>query len=122
MDEYNEFYGRVKIEVFTSPTCPHCPRAKSALDQFSKSNSFVKVVETSTGTNKGRKRAELFGVRSVPTLFITGPGTKDRIGFIGVPSQSQLKKMANIALGKESWPNKKNTSILKSIMNIFKRK
>ena len=97
---------KVKIEVFTSPTCPHCPHAKKAAAEFAKDNDEIKVVETSTATNEGRKRSQNFGVRSVPTLFITGPGTNERIGFVGTPSQSQLRKMANIALGEENWPEK----------------
>lgn len=95
---------KVKIEVFTSPTCPHCPHAKKAAAEFAKDNDEIKVVETSTATNEGRKRSQNFGVRSVPTLFITGPGTSERIGFVGTPSQSQLRRMANIALGEENWP------------------
>lgn len=97
-------FSKVKIEVFTSPTCPHCPHAKKAAAEFAKNNEGVKVVETSTATSQGRKRSTNFGIRSVPTLFITGPATNERIGFVGTPSQSQLDKMVKIALGKENWP------------------
>ncbi len=103
----SEITQKVKIEVFTSPTCPHCPHAKKAAFDFAGERDYVKVVESSTATSKGKKRADNFGVRSVPTLFITGPGTPDRIGFVGTPSQKQLEKMTKIALGKENWPEEK---------------
>lgn len=95
--------AEVKIEVFTSPTCPFCPKAVEVSKAIAKEMPEVKVIETSTGTEKGRKRAEANEVRSVPTLFITGTGYPDRIGYIGAPSHDKLKKMVNIALGKEEW-------------------
>jgi glutaredoxin len=91
-----------KIEIFTSPTCPYCPGAVKAAREFAKGND-VQVVENSTATMQGSKRAEEYDVRSVPTLVITGPGSSERIGYVGIPSQSGLKKMVNIALGKEGW-------------------
>lgn len=96
--------SKVKIEVFTSPTCPHCPHAKKAAMKFAEAREDIKVIETTTASPNGRKRADSFGVRGVPTLFITGPGTDERIGFVGTPSQSQLSKMAGIALGQDEWP------------------
>ncbi len=95
-----------KIEIFTSPTCPFCPGAVKAAKELSKEREDFKIEETSTGTEKGRKRANSLDVRSVPTLFITGPGTEERIGYIGVPSKQALNKMLNIALGKEKWESK----------------
>lgn len=78
-------------------------------------NKDVKVIETSTYTN--RKRAEQLGIRSVPTLFITNPDYKEKIGYIGVPSEKQLNKMINISQGKEDWPKKK-PGLLSKLANI----
>ncbi|MFH2021000.1 MAG: thioredoxin family protein [archaeon] len=107
----------VKIEVFTSPTCPHCPHAKKAVEKFAAGRENIKIVETSTASREGQRRAETFGIRSVPTLFITGPGTADRIGYAGVPSEKGLSKMVNIALGKENWEEEQG--FLEKIKNIF---
>jgi glutaredoxin len=98
-----------KIEVFTSPTCPHCPHAKKAAFNIKKKRDDVKVIETSTHTSRGQKRSRNLQIRSVPTLIITGPGTDENIGFVGTPSESQLNKMLDIAIGKKNWdePEKK---------------
>ena len=110
--------AQAKIEIITSPTCPHCPSAKNAAIEFAKDND-VKVIETSTYSTKGQQRAQHLGVRSVPTMFITSPLNPERIGFVGVPSQRQLKKMVNIALGKEEWEQKQGllSKIKKVIQN-----
>jgi len=110
---------RVKIEVFTSPTCPHCPHAKKAVADFAKDRKDVKFVETSTYSSAGQKRAANYGIRSVPTLIITGPGTAERIGYVGTPSKNQLERMTNIALGKDEFPQQEN--IFTKIMNKFKK-
>ena len=94
---------KAKIEIFTSPTCPYCPRAVQVAEELGRERDDIKIIETSTYSHKGSRRAENLGVRSVPTLFITGPGYPDRIGYIGAPSKEKLGKMVNIALGKEQW-------------------
>jgi small redox-active disulfide protein 1 len=95
-----------KIEIFTSPTCPHCPHAKRIAMAVAKTRE-VKVIETSTYNKEGQKRANHYNIRSVPTLFITSPEIPDRIAFAGVPSENQLNRMLDIAEGKENWPEKK---------------
>ena len=108
-----------KIEVFTSPTCPHCPHAKNAAFNIKKKRDDVKVIETSTATHKGQKRSRNLHIRSVPTLIITGPGTDENIGFTGTPSENQLNKMIDIALGKKTWDEpKKKQSIFSKLKNI----
>lgn len=92
-----------KIEIFFSPTCPHCPNALRVAKELSKEREDFKIVETNTWTEKGKRRAEHYNIRSVPTLFITGSGYPERIGYIGAPSKEKLNKMLNIATGKEEW-------------------
>jgi len=94
---------KAKIEIFTSPTCPYCPRAVSVAQELKKERDDIKIIETSTYSAKGQKRARMLGVRSVPTMFITGPAYPDRIGYVGAPSKSRLNQMVNIALGIEEW-------------------
>lgn len=110
----------LKIEIFTSPTCPYCPSAVKLAKELLKERNDFKIVESSTGTEYGRKRAQSFDVRSVPTLFITGPATNDRIGYVGVPSKNSLNKMLNIASGKEKWPEQKKESFFSKIIKKFR--
>ncbi len=108
---------KVKIEVFTSPTCPHCPHAKKAVMKYAEGKTGIKVVETSTFTNEGQKRAREFEVRTVPTVFVTSQSNPDRIAFAGVPGEKQLERMINISLGKDEMP--KHESFLEKIKGIF---
>ncbi|MFH1590188.1 MAG: glutaredoxin domain-containing protein [archaeon] len=97
----------VKIELFTSPTCPHCPSAKNLTYQVGKEVEGVKVVETSTATKQGSKRARSMDVMSVPTIFVTGPEF-ERIGFRGTPSKSRLLDAIAISNGEKKWEEPKS--------------
>lgn len=68
------------IEVFTSPTCPHCPRALEMARQLAMEMTGVQVVEQSTATPQGYAKAALYGVQAVPTVFING-----KRAFVGAP-------------------------------------
>jgi protein-disulfide isomerase len=107
---------QAKIQLFSSPTCPHCPHAKKAIMNVLKKRDDAKLIELSTATQVGRKKANLYGVRGVPTLFVSGPGHEERIGYVGVPSTDGLNKMINISLGKEKWEEKK--SLFQKLKNI----
>ncbi|MEM2139088.1 MAG: glutaredoxin domain-containing protein [Candidatus Woesearchaeota archaeon] len=110
-----------KVEIFTSPTCPYCPHAVKLAKDLLKEGYDFKLVETSTGTYEGQERAKSLDVRSVPTLFITGSETQERIGYVGVPSKQSFIKMINIAEGKEKWPEQeKKESFISKIFNKFK--
>jgi len=111
--------SKAKIEVYTSPTCPHCPHAKKVVGEFAKDNEEVKFVEVSTATHDGQKRAQRMNIRSVPTLVITGPGTSETIGYVGVPSNNQLKKMIDIALGKDDFEEAQETGFKRFLKKIL---
>ena len=93
----------VKIEIFTSPTCPYCPKAVKVAKELAKGIESIKIIEISTGTREGSRRAAQNDVRSVPTLFIRGPGYLGMIGYVGAPSREKLMKMVEIAQGKAEW-------------------
>ncbi|MCX9012624.1 MAG: thioredoxin family protein [Candidatus Methanoperedens sp.] len=68
------------IEVFTSPTCPHCPRALAMAKQLAAQVPGIQVVEQSTATSQGYAKAALYKVQAVPTVFING-----KRAFVGAP-------------------------------------
>ena len=105
-----------KIEVFTSPTCPHCPSAVNLARQIEKERDDVKMVISSMATNQGSRRAKMLNVMSVPTLFVTGPGTEERIGFRGLPPKTRLLDAVDISLGIKSWED-----IQKENKGLFQR-
>lgn len=76
----------VLVEVFTSPTCPHCPGAVMAADEAKKQlgdEIDVKVVDTSDVENI--QKAREYGISAVPTIVIDG-----NVEFIGAPSIQDL--------------------------------
>ncbi|HLB71325.1 MAG: thioredoxin family protein [Candidatus Methanoperedens sp.] len=80
---------QVMIEVFTSPACPHCPRALIMAKQLAARMPEVKVVEQSTSTPQGSAKAALYGVQAVPTIFING-----KCAFVGAPPSIEALKQA----------------------------
>jgi len=89
------------IEVFTSPTCPHCPSAINLTSQVKEEREDVELHIWSTSTEEGVERARQFNVFSVPTIFVRGPGHNEILAFKGAPSKERLNKAINITLGKE---------------------
>jgi thioredoxin 1 len=79
----------VVIEVFTSPTCPHCPRALSMAQELAAQMPGVKVFEISTGTPQGFAKAALYGVQAVPMVFINR-----KRSFVGVPPSVEALRQA----------------------------
>ncbi len=71
----------VKIEVYFSPVCPHCPGAKKLVaDVAARYGGKVEVEEVNTYTAEGIKRGMANEVMSVPTVFIDGERS-----FMGFP-------------------------------------
>ncbi|HEY9246526.1 MAG TPA: thioredoxin family protein [Candidatus Methanoperedens sp.] len=81
--------SRVIIEVFTSPTCPHCPAALLMAKELASQVPGIQVVELSTATPQGYAKAALYGVQAVPTLFING-----KRAFIGAPPSIEALRQA----------------------------
>lgn len=93
---------KAKVYLFTSPTCPHCPSAKRFIHSFKSVRDDFDLIEYSTITKEGQKKARQFDVMSVPTFIIKGPGYNGNIGFRGVQSNGSMNKYIDVALGKNS--------------------
>ena len=85
----------IKIEVFTSPTCPHCPAAVKATETLVEENpelaEKIKWKEMSTASNEGSKKARAYGIRGVPTIVATN-SEGQKTAYVGAPKQSTYKK------------------------------
>ena len=63
----------VKIEVYFSLVCPHCPGAKKLVAEVAtRYGGKVEVEEVNTFTAEGIKMGMANEVMSVPTVFIDG--------------------------------------------------
>ncbi len=82
----------LKIEVFTSPGCPHCPTAVRVTRELMEENpelaERVRWKEMSTATPEGSRKAQAYGIRAVPTIIFTNK-RGERGGYVGAPSKKR---------------------------------
>ena len=75
-----------KVEVFTSPTCPHCPAEVQVVDEAkAKLGDAIDVELKSIADEEGRQAAINYGIMAVPAIAIN-----NEIQFIGAPSLEEL--------------------------------
>jgi len=108
----------VLIEVFTSPTCPHCPAAvkatKELFQKYLELKNDVTWKEMSTGTQLGYRKAVSYGISAVPTIIITNLKTNEKFGIVGVPSEKKYLEIIYKCLGK----TEKENDIKKDIKSV----
>ena len=86
----------VKIEIYFSPVCPHCPGAKKLVAEVASRYDDVEVEEVDTFTAEGIERGMANDVMSVPTVFIDGERK-----FVGFPfAEADLVASIEEALGR----------------------
>lgn len=75
-----------KVEVFTSPTCPHCPGAVKLVEQAKEElGDALDVTVYNTMEEEGRKLAIGYGIMAVPAIAID-----NELKFVGAPSYDEL--------------------------------
>jgi len=77
----------VTIELFYSPMCQHCPKAKKVLMEIAEEFSGkIRVEEVNILSSTGIERAENYGFKGVPAIVIN---RKAKIS--GLPSKEKLR-------------------------------
>jgi len=76
----------VKVEVFTSPSCPYCPMAVDVVDAVKKEMQDDIEVEK-IDIMQNREKAVEYGLMAVPAVAINGV-----IKFVGAPQREELEK------------------------------
>lgn len=107
---------KVKIMLFTSPTCPNCPPAKEILTKLSKKRDDISVTVYSTMTREGQKKAMKHNVMAVPTTIFSGPGHDGFIGLVGAQTEQTLEKYIEAAKGNIELKQK---SFWESVKEVF---
>ena len=115
----------LKIEVFTSPRCPHCPSAVKATKQLLKDNpqleERIKWQEMNTVTPKGKKRAQAYEIRGVPTIVFTNK-EGEKGALTGTPSQRKYLEIVYEMLGEQMPENMVEKGEKKGLFErLFKR-
>ncbi len=76
----------VKLEVFTSHSCPHCPKAiavaEEVVPEFGDSVEYEHY-----SVEENMDKVQEYQIMSVPTLVING-----KTAFIGAPTNEELTK------------------------------
>ncbi len=85
-----ESTNKARVEVYTSPTCPHCPSAVALVNEISKERDDLRVKIYSVAEPEGGRRAERFGIMATPTILVKGKCSNGYIGFRGTPSRKTL--------------------------------
>ena len=76
----------IKIEVFKTDSCPHCPAAVSAAENAKEKFGNQIDVEIVNANNPDNiDRARQYQIMAVPTIVIDG-----NVEFIGAPSDVEL--------------------------------
>jgi small redox-active disulfide protein 1 len=60
----------ILIELFTSPTCPHCPRAKRMAEGVVRQLPGALLIERDVSEPENQRAAAEYGIRGVPTMVI----------------------------------------------------
>ena len=107
------------IEVFTSPTCPHCPSAVKLAKELAKERDDIRVIESSTVTAQGQKRAQKYGIMTVPTVLVSGPSHPQKIGLQGTPPKSSLIKAVEASLGLRVLEEEKREGFFSKLLKKF---
>lgn len=74
----------IKLEVFTSLSCPYCPMAVAAAEEAVKELGDVVYYEH-LDVNENMDKVQEYTIMSVPTVVIDG-----EVAFIGAPSTEEL--------------------------------
>ena len=80
-----------KIEVFTSPTCPHCPAAVKVVEEAKKQIEGIEIEVLDASNEENREKAMEYQIYAVQTIVIDG-----NVEFVGAPTlQELLTKLQN---------------------------
>ncbi len=79
----------IKVEVFSTSTCPHCPAAveaaENAKDKLGDAIDVESVKIDDPQNPENRQRAIDYQIMAVPTIVIDGDVT-----FVGAPTEDEL--------------------------------
>ena len=77
---------KLKIEIYTSPTCPYCPAALKMLkDAVKIYENALDVVNVNIITKEGQTLAAFYNVRATPTIVIN-----NEVKFRGSPPSESI--------------------------------
>ena len=74
----------VKVEVFTSDSCPHCPAAVNVANEAKEVlGDAADIIICNIASEENRQKAISLGIMAVPTIAIN-------VAFVGAPVLDEL--------------------------------
>lgn len=77
----------VVMKLFTSPTCPYCPKAEKVVSKVAKEEGVL-ALQLPVNTDEGMREALKYGIRGVPALVVN-----ERYLILGVPDEVELRRL-----------------------------
>lgn len=84
---------RVKIEIFYSPICLHCPPAIDLLREVCAKYGNIEIEEVNVWDERGAAKAIEYKISLVPAIVING-----KVTFLGLPDREKLIEAIETAL------------------------
>lgn len=73
--------------MFTSPTCPYCPKAEKVVSKVAKEGGVL-ALQLHVNTDEGMREALKYGIRGVPALVVN-----EKYLILGVPDEDELRRL-----------------------------
>jgi thiol-disulfide isomerase/thioredoxin len=91
----------MKILVFVSSNCPHCPKAERAVQRivpdYYENGLIYKKVRVKTP--EGKELSSRYGIRALPTILFLDENGKERGRKTGTPDEDVLRNDIEKMLG-----------------------
>jgi len=79
------------VKIFTRPTCPKCPPAKTLAEKLKKQG--IKVKMFNLDEVEGLTEGTLYGIMGTPTILIVDDKDKEIVSWRGqTPTEAEIKK------------------------------
>lgn len=89
---------KVQLEIFTSATCPHCPKALEIVNEVARERDDVVLVERNVSAPEHQEKAIQMQITSVPTLLVTGPSSDKPLGLRGIHSKEKINEVIDTSI------------------------
>jgi small redox-active disulfide protein 1 len=79
------------LELFTSPTCPYCPKARKIVEDIVRGSENLLLVERDVSDPQNAEIARSYGITGVPALVINR-----KYKIQGIPDPARLRRLLKI--------------------------
>ncbi|MEA3255500.1 MAG: thioredoxin family protein [Candidatus Altiarchaeota archaeon] len=91
----------MKILVFVSSNCPHCPKAEHIVKEIVPEyrDYGVTFEKIRVKTNRGKNLSTKFGVMALPTILILDENGDETKRIVGAPTENPFRNAIEKGLG-----------------------